>query len=358
MALNISRGRVARAQKVVLYGVEGIGKTSLAAKFPDPLFIDTEGGTLEYDDLARTEQPRTWAALMGQVREVARDRPCSTLVVDTADWAEKLLCEELCAKNKWCSMEALGYGKCWQYAQEEFGRFLDALGDVVDAGINVVVTAHAQVSKFDQPDEAASYDRWTLKLNKKDAAMLKEWADALIFLNYKTIVEMVGEGIAAKGKARGQKRRMFTAHHAAWDAKNRWGLPEEADMAYEVLAPHITGGAAPKTAHAREEAAAAPETAQEPAKPYILGVTESPEMIGLGAPGAPKLPAFWDGCLQLMARDGVTLQEVRELSAMLGNYTMDTPPENYDPDYVGGFLAGNWDRVMDRIRDMRDGIPF
>lgn len=350
MALNISRGRVARAQKVVLYGVEGIGKTSLAAKFPDPLFIDTEGGTLEYDGIARTEQPRTWAALMGQVREVARERPCSTLVVDTADWAESLLCEELCAKNKWGSMEALGYGKCWQYAQEEFGRFLDALGDVVDAGINVVVTAHAQVSKFDQPDEAASYDRWTLKLNKKDAAMLKEWADALIFLNYKTIVEMVGEGIAAKGKARGQKRRMFTAHHAAWDAKNRWGLPEEADMAYEVLAPHITGSAR--------------ERAQEPAKPATAPAALTPATAEAKAEpkapqvAAPALPAFWDGCLQLMARDGVTLQEVRELSAMLGNYTMDTPPENYDPDYVGGFLAGNWDRVMDRIRDMRDGIPF
>ncbi|MFQ9751208.1 MAG: ATP-binding protein [Collinsella aerofaciens] len=236
--INITRGSVPRPQKVCIYGPEGVGKTTLAAQFPDPLFIDTEGGTEGYD-VARTQAPQSWTALKDLVRAVAAERPCGTLVLDTADWAERLLCAELCAKNKWASMEALNYGKCWQYALEEFGRLLDLLTDVRDAGMNVVVTAHATVSKFDQPDEAASYDRWTMKMYKKDAALLKEWADALLFVNYKTVVEMVGEGFNAKGKARGAKRTIFTTHHAAWDAKNRWGLPAEVPLGYEAIAPHV-----------------------------------------------------------------------------------------------------------------------
>ena len=153
--LRINRGPVAKPQKVVVYGPEGIGKTTFAAQFPDPLFVDTEGGTETYD-VARTDAPQSWSALLDTLRAVRDERPCSTLVLDTADWAEKLLCAELCAKNKWDGMEALSFGKCWTYALEEFGRMLDLLTDVRDRGMNVVVTAHAMVSKFEQPDEAAS----------------------------------------------------------------------------------------------------------------------------------------------------------------------------------------------------------
>ena len=40
MAYEITRGPQYKAQKVLIYGVEGIGKTTFAAQFPRPLFID------------------------------------------------------------------------------------------------------------------------------------------------------------------------------------------------------------------------------------------------------------------------------------------------------------------------------
>lgn len=342
-SIKITRGATVKPQKVVVYGPEGIGKTTLAAQFPDPLFIDTEGGTEGYD-VARTQAPQSWTALKDLVRAVAAERPCGTLVLDTADWAERLLCAELCAKNKWASMEALNYGKCWQYALEEFGRLLDLLTDVRDAGMNVVVTAHATVSKFDQPDEAASYDRWTMKMYRKDAGLLKEWADALLFVNYKTVVEMVGEGFSAKGKARGAKRTIFTTHHAAWDAKNRWGLPDEVPLGYEAIAPHVPSPTAPQ-----------PAPAPAPA-PQPTPAGDAPASI----PGTEGLPAFWAPAVQLMERDGVTPDEVRGFAVLQGHFTPDTPLANYPADYVAGLIVPQWEQVKAKVMEYRaaEDVPF
>ena len=88
----------------------------------------------------------------------------------------------------------------------------------------MVLTAHAQIKKFEQPDELGAYDRWELKLEKKTAPLTKEWADMVLFANYKTMVVNVDNQGAAKGKnkAQGGQRVMFTTHHPAWDAKNRY----------------------------------------------------------------------------------------------------------------------------------------
>ena len=88
--LNISSGRIRKPQKVVIYGPEGIGKTTFAARFPDPVFIDTEGSTYHMD-VKRTSKPQSWQELMDQVQQIARSPGvCKTLVLDTADWAEMI----------------------------------------------------------------------------------------------------------------------------------------------------------------------------------------------------------------------------------------------------------------------------
>ena len=88
--MEIITGKQATALKIVVYGPEGIGKSTFASKFPRPVFIDTEGST-KHMDVARTPRPTSWAMLMEQVRYF-RDRPgeYATLVIDTADWAEQL----------------------------------------------------------------------------------------------------------------------------------------------------------------------------------------------------------------------------------------------------------------------------
>ena len=244
MKYAVTSGAIPAPVKVVLYGPEGIGKSTFASQFPDPVYIDTEGGTKRLN-VARLPAPTSWAMLLDEVAEVSRGNvPCGTLVIDTADWAERLCIDAICARFKVKGIEDFGYGKGYTYAKEEFARLLDALGEVVDAGKNVVVTAHAQISRFEQPDAVGSYDRWTMKTSKQVAPLLREWCDMLLFANYKVVVEKDGAGTNAKNKASGGKRVLYATHNPCWDAKNRFGLPDEVPFTFDSIAACLTAAPA------------------------------------------------------------------------------------------------------------------
>ena len=221
--MNITRGKIGGAKKIVVYGPEGIGKSTFAARFPDPVFIDTEGSTKDMD-VARFDKATSWAMIMQQVRYVI-DHPecCKTLVIDTADWAEQIEITSLCEQKGWSGLEDPGYGKGYTYSAEEFGKFLNLLEDVIGKGVNVVMTAHAQLRKVELPEEMGAYDHWEMKTSKKVAPMIREWADAVFFANYKTRIIEVDK----KKKAQGGQRIMYTTHTPFCDAKNRKDLPHE-----------------------------------------------------------------------------------------------------------------------------------
>ena len=188
--MNITSGRIESAKKVVVYGPEGIGKSTFAAQFPNPLFIDTEGST-KYMDVRRLDKPTSWEMLRQQI-DYVRQNPqiCGTLCIDTIDWAEQLCIDDICAKHQKKGIEDFGYGNGYVYEKEAFGRFLNHLESVIQAGVHVVLTAHAQMRKFEQPDELGAYDRYEMKLGKKTGSqispLVKEWADMVLFANYKT----------------------------------------------------------------------------------------------------------------------------------------------------------------------------
>jgi len=200
--MKITRGKIPGAKKCVLYGPEGIGKSTLAAQFPAPLFIDTENGTKELD-VARFDKPTSWEMLLQEVRYVLNSPDiCKTLVVDTADWAEKLCIKAICDQHQKRGIESFDYGKGYTFVYEGFGELLNLLADVTERGIHVVLTAHAATKRREQPDEFGTYDCWGLKLIDSPkcsiANMVKEWADVLLFANYKTLVVAVDD----KGKKR------------------------------------------------------------------------------------------------------------------------------------------------------------
>ena len=237
MGIPITKGKVETAKKVVIYGPEGIGKSTLASCFPDPVFIDTEGSTKELD-VARYPTPSAWADIINCVKDCAQNAPCRTIVIDTADWAEMLCIKYTCAKCNVNGIEDVGYGKGYVYLSENFNELLKACDKCIDRGINVVFTAHAFMRKFEQPDELGAYDRWEMKLTKKDAPMLKEWADMVLFCNYKTNV--ITDQTTKSKKATGGSRVMYAAHHPCWDAKNRYGLPDSMPMSFDEIAHLFT----------------------------------------------------------------------------------------------------------------------
>ena len=235
--IPISKGKVETAKKVVTYGPEGIGKSTLASQFPDPVFIDTEGSTKELD-VRRYPTPATWSDILAYVDDAISEIPCKTLVIDTADWAEQLCIKAVCERMNVKGIEDIGYGKGYVYVTEEFGKLLTKCNGLIDKGVNVVFTAHAMMRKFEQPDELGAYDRWEMKLTKKSAPLLKEWADMVLFCNYKTNV--ITDDKTKSKKATGGKRVMYASHHPCWDAKNRYSLPDQMDMSFEEIASLFT----------------------------------------------------------------------------------------------------------------------
>jgi len=342
--MNITRGKLHHAKKVVIYGPEGIGKSSLAARFPDAVFIDTEGSTSDMD-VARMDKPLSWAMLKAQVEYVRQNRPCRTLIIDTVDWAETLCITAVCEQHGKNGIEDFGYGNGYVYEKEEFGRFLNLLSEVVESGVNVVLTAHAILRKFEQPDEMGAYDRWELKLGKKTtnliAPLVKEWADMVLFANYKTLSVAVDKD-SKKHKAQGGRRVIYTAHHPCWDAKNRHGLPEEIPMDYEQIR-HIIEPVQPLVC-APTESYPVPLPPEPPIEEYPEPLPETLTETPTGIP-----PAL----AELMSASGVTAEEIQAVVAQRGYFPADMPVSDYPADFVNGVLVGAWDAVHKMITDCR-----
>lgn len=350
--MNITRGKIQSAKKVVIYGPEGIGKSTLAAHFPDPLFIDTEGSTKELD-VARTDKPTSWAMLTEQINFIKNNKPCKTLIIDTVDWAEQLCIKSICDSHDKKGIEDFGYGNGYVYEKEEFGRFLNSLEEVITAGINVVLTAHAILRKFEQPDELGSYDRWELKLGKKTtnliAPLVKEWADMVLFANYKTLSVAVDKD-GKKHKAQGGRRIMYTSHHPCWDAKNRYGLPEEIPMDYEQIR-HIIEGVNTNVAQPHIDTAPTP-VVSETTVPATPEENKSPSSTSEND-GIPK--ALND----LMAASGINEMQVRYAVADKGYFPADMPIKDYPEDFINGVLIGAWPQVKEMINNtVYESYPF
>jgi len=368
--MQITRGKRARAQKVVIYGPEGIGKSSFASQFPDPVFIDTEGST-DNMDVARLDKPTSWTMLVNEIAFIkANPTECKTLIVDTVDWAEQLAVAHVCSQHGKQGIEDFGWGKGYTYVQEEMGRFLNALSDLVDMGINVVLTAHAQIKKFEQPDEMGSYDRYELKLGQKTgsktAPLVKEWADMVLFANYKTLVMTTDNG---KKKAQGGERVMYTNHRPAWDAKNRHGLPDEMPFNYTGIA-HIFAGQQqapqpqvaqpqPVAPEPQQSAPQVPEPIQEELPLDMSTVAEVPQNE---APSEPQeAPNQYHASLpksltDLMAQGNVTEEELQKVAYIRGHFPLGTPIENFPPDYWD-MIVSHWQATMEVIQNQVRADP-
>lgn len=379
--MKITKGKRARAQKVVIYGTEGIGKSSLASQFPEPLFIDTEGST-DNMDVARLDKPTSWIMLNNQIAFIkANPTVCRTLVIDTIDWAESLCVDNLCAMHGKKGIEDFGYGNGYVYAKEEMGRFLNKLQDLIEIGINVVLTAHAQIRKFELPDEMGSYDKYELKLGKKTssqtAPLVKEWADLLLFCNYKTY--LISQEKSTKKKAQGNQRVMYTEHNPAWDAKNRHGLPSELPLDYNSIAhifkteekeevkktvqtefkdekkeqlqfeqPKYNGDLeAPKIEKTQEEKIMdnfgdiVKEVENTPVEELVDPFISKPDYI-------PQ--PLWD----LMQQDNITEDDIKLVTESKGYFPKGTPMSVYNEQgYLTGYIIPKWEGLKQLLKQIK-----
>lgn len=382
--MNIIRGKIPCAKKVVIYGPEGIGKSTFASHFPEAVFIDTEGSTNSMD-VARLPKPTSWQMILEQIAYIKNNTDvCKTLVIDTIDWAEAMCIQSICDKHQKKGIEDFGYGNGYVYVKEEMGRFLNRLTEVVEAGVNVVLTAHAQIRKFEQPEEMGAYDRWELKLGKKTSSqtspLIKEWADMLLFANYKTL-SVATDDKGKKFKAQGGTRVMYTAHHACWDAKNRYGLPEEVPFDYGSIAHIIEEhtSSQQKTSVQKnvntpmqEPSKSTPEPVpqkesdpipvqSQPVKTQQMEMNLTPDPASKNFLGLDeRIPK---SLRDLMLANSVGDWEIKAACEARGYVPFGTQIWDYDkanPGIIEGLLVPDWPKVFAVIKEMREKeeIPF
>lgn len=352
MNFKVSRGIITRPVKVVLYGVEGIGKTTFASKFPKPLFIDLDNGSARID-VNRIQGVETWEDLLSIVQDFSEStgNPYQTLVIDTADAAARL-CEAYVIKTKaskgQTSMEDFGYGRGYKILAEEFSKLMIWLERCADRGYNVVVLAHAIMRTVTLPDATGNYDHWELKLPgssvNKLGPLLKEWSDLLLFADYKTILIDANDGFGSKKKAKGGRRVMYTTHTPFADAKNRFGLDEVLPFEYKQIAKVVPE----KKIIMKEEA---PETATPKSeKPKKQAKTSSKEK----EPTADELAAK----LISMAKEvDIPPEDIMKAIGKMGDFKSDTPINEYGEEYLKS-LINQWESFKAYIQQEIQGYPF
>ena len=310
---RIVSGKVKSAQKAVVYGPEGIGKTTIGAAFPGALLLDVERGSGHLD--CQRIVIKDWSDFMAVLDEIYEERDSTykdfqTIAIDTADWLERLATDFICERADVSGIEAFGYGKGYVFLMEEIGFALSKLDMLVNAGRNVVVIAHSQVQKRELPGELGAFDRHELKCTKRVTALIKEWADAVLFVNYKIDVETDAEGRThAFG---GTKRQIMTTHTAAYDAKNRWSLNGE----FEV--------------------GPVEDPIPDEIKAHVAGAEDRPEAA-----------AETDPFEEALAENGLTMEDVRAVMKKQGIKKLTAK--------VKGQIVAQIDKVSDLAKELREG---
>lgn len=229
---SVVRGKQTAPYRILIHGVDGVGKSTFGADAPAPIFLGTESGT-NHLDVARFPMPEAWLDVLDAIQSLTADPGgFKTLVVDSVDWVEPLIWSHVCEQAGAKSIEEVGggFGKGYTAALDAWRQFLAALERLQRTrGMNVILVAHSLIKPFRNP-EGEDFERYILKLNEKAAGLLREWSEGVFFCNYRTFA-VAQKGKRTRGVSDGA-RMLYSQRTAAYDAKDRYGLPDSMPLSW------------------------------------------------------------------------------------------------------------------------------
>ena len=243
---KVTKGKQPGPIVALVYGKDGLGKSTFAASSPAPIFVgpEVESGT-KHLDVARAPHPASYAEVLAQLAELASSpHDYRTLVFESLDWLEPMIWKHVGdqQKPKWENIESPGYGKGYVIAADEWRNFAAHLEKISGRGMNVLLLAHYMVRPFNDPASAAAYDRYQVKLHDRAAAIMREFVDDVLFVTTEVFTEADPK---KKGKvwAFGEGVRIIqTEGRPGFDAKNRHGLPFVLPLSWEAYFTAVVSG--------------------------------------------------------------------------------------------------------------------
>lgn len=238
----IQTGRTFAPPRILLSGTEGIGKSTFAARAPKTIFIPTEDG-LNQIECAKFPLSKTFQQFRTYLGGVATEKhEFQTTAIDSVDWLERLIWDQVCADNGKKSIEDIGYAKGYTFALTYWRETLDLLERCHARGMCVILIAHTKLEKYEDP-EHPTYDRHSPRLHKHAQALLTEWVDAVLFATRKMLTKKVDgddRTIAAPIGAAGGERIIKTTGTPTVVAKNRYNLPPELPLDWNAFATALS----------------------------------------------------------------------------------------------------------------------
>jgi hypothetical protein len=243
MALTTTAGMRPSPRRILLYGVQGIGKSTFGVSSHKPVIVQTEN-SCEDLDCEKYNVARSYGECMDNIREVRdAEHDRQTLVVDTVDWFEPLVWAQLIKDRPTTdkgrpvsSIEDYGFKSGYEMCLPYWRAFYDLL-TVVQAkrGMEIILLAHSTIQRYTPPDNEA-YDRYAPKMHKAAAAIAQEWATEVLFTNYKTYTKSEGTGLRERKVGLGNgDRSMFTTNRPTHFAKNRLHLDDEMIFSWDAF---------------------------------------------------------------------------------------------------------------------------
>lgn len=257
---SISKTKHANPPRVLIHGMEGVGKSSFFAGAPNPIFIQTENG-LDGIDTNAFPLAESYQDVIDALASLAKeDHDFKTIVIDSADWLERLIHQHVLATDPdgRKTMEAAhgGYGKAYQVALTYWRDILAALDYLrANKGMIAGLVCHTQVVAFNDPLHEP-IDQYVLKLHKPGKGtgardLLTEWVDVIGFAHRPMFVgtkdsAATGKKIARATVVDGQRNQMAVVGSPAFTAKNRYDMTPIFDLSWPAFADAMTATTTPQ----------------------------------------------------------------------------------------------------------------